>query len=268
VSFRAIRLIDRSIWKILSAPPESGDTVSRRPTVLAISSSLIICRLRAKKAYLLFSDQIRHGWDLRPKIEIAPLMNQLVPSNLKVALELEPESSEFLLYHGDAPKPVTKYKLVLNELYLNVCFVILNRIPRPHSFKIPYVEYDTIWYSSQQGSQSTASGVVQLKNYPSRVLACFIKSSAFHGEDKTNPFVLTNPKLTEFNVSIDTHEFKFEGDLSKIGLQEFYNLARDCYLPRHGERGRMPLTRLMLIMGKWCVCRGAVEPTRLKLVQF
>jgi hypothetical protein len=201
----------------------------------------------------LFSVHLKRGWALRPKLDLPPLMNRLVPSNLKFVLELEPYNTDFLLYKGVEPLK-GEYKLEIIDMHLNVCFVVLRQNPKPHNIQIPYVNYDMVTYTAKSGSFESASGPIQLKTFPSRVLAFFVKSKAYHGDLDTNPFILDNPKLENITAVVDGRPYSFESaSYNKISVDCFYNLARDCYMARHGELGKACFSRYMMFMG-YMVC--------------
>jgi hypothetical protein len=180
-------------------------------------------------------------------------MNRLIPSSTRWAIEIETQTSDFLLYYNEAAgKPVKDYKLIVEGLHLNICYVVLNNPPsRIETIRIAFTNYDLVTYTAKAGSFTTGSGSMQLKTFPSRVMIFFVRTDAYNGTQKQNPFCFDNPRLNEFTVTIDDKEYRFEpGDKEDMAIDAYYQLIRDCYMPRHGEEGYYPISRQMLNDGK------------------
>lgn len=155
------------------------------------------------------SDKIREGYALRPRLDIPMFMQRLIPSNLKIALELEPETSDFMLYYHPTVKPSKEYKLMITDISLNVCYCVLNHVPRPHKIRCPFEDHDIVTFSAMKGAYNASSGTVQLKTFPSRILLFFVKSEALNGTQEMNPFVLEPTDLASFTATIDQREYRY-----------------------------------------------------------
>jgi hypothetical protein len=76
------------------------------------------------------------------------------------------ESSDFCVYHDSGH--ATEYDLMLEDFSLNICYVVLRSIPRPHTIKAPFVDWDMVHYTINSGGYESSSGQIQLQTFPQR----------------------------------------------------------------------------------------------------
>lgn len=94
---------------------------------------------------------------------------------------------------------------------------------------------------------------VQLLNF--RVLLHFVSSEALNGSQSKNPFILKNLKMGIMVCNIDGREYRFDASSKdKLSIDTYYQLVRDMYRIRNGERGQFALTRPHLDNNYYVAC--------------